>query len=92
MKAKIEQLIEKIIYDMWERPFAMTWETEARNMRKILKKHLESLQDTTEEREVTLKISDLEWFEYEWCYCKCWRIIAENQEECDCWAKIKRIP
>lgn len=89
---KIEQLIEKIIDDMWERPFARTWEWEVRNMRKILKKHLQSLQEPTDEREVTLKISDLEWFEYEWCYCKCWRIIAESQEECDCWAKIKRIP
>jgi hypothetical protein len=28
-------------------------------------KDLKYLQDTTEEREVTLKISDLEWFEYE---------------------------
>lgn len=53
---KIEQLIEKIIDDMWERPFAMTWETEARNMRKILKKHLQSLQDTTEERGQERKI------------------------------------
>jgi hypothetical protein len=50
MKAKIEQLIEKIIDDMWERPFARTWEWEARNMIKILKKHLQSLQDTTEEK------------------------------------------
>lgn len=63
MKAKIEQLIEKIIDDMWERPFARTWETEVRNMRKILKKHLQSLQDTTEE------------IKYEWDYKKSMWIV-----------------
>ena len=36
-----EELIEKIIDDMWERPFARTWEWEAKNMRKILKKHIQ---------------------------------------------------
>jgi len=55
---KIEQLIEKIIDDMWERPFARIWETEARNMRKILKKHLQSLQEPTEEREVEIDRND----------------------------------
>lgn len=89
-KAKIEQLIEKR-----EKDLEFHKRTENRDYIRciyIFLKDLKSLQEHTEEREVTLKISDLEWFEYEWCYCKCWRIIAENQEECDCWAKIKRIP
>lgn len=50
MTTKIEQIIENIIDDMWERPFAREWDREAKNMRKILKKHLQSLQPT--EREV----------------------------------------
>lgn len=39
-KETTDELIEKIIDDMSERPFPRTWEIEAMNMRKILKKHL----------------------------------------------------
>lgn len=68
---KIEKIIEtrKILKSQTENPVSETYID-------MFIKDLESLQEPTEEREVTLKISDLEWFEYEWCYCKCWRIIA----------------
>lgn len=83
---KIEKLIKKLTDRWYKHPAQKSIPISS------VKKMIASLQEPTKEREVTLKISDLEWFEYEWCYCKCWHIIAENQEECDCWAKIKRIP
>jgi hypothetical protein len=53
---KIEQLIEK--YTELHKAEQMVESGEVLN-------DLQSLQEPTEEREVTLKISDLEWFEYE---------------------------
>lgn len=37
---EIIEVIDNIIEDMSERPFAKTWGTEEKNMRKILEKHL----------------------------------------------------
>lgn len=62
-KETTDELIDKIISDMWERPFATTWEKEERNMRKILRKHLQSLQEPTEE------------IKYEWDYKKSMWIV-----------------
>ena len=87
---KIDEAIDNIIEDMWERPFARTWEWEERNMRKILKKHLTSLQEPTER---VVEISDnLEaWYKTSCPYCE-YEEIHTTSNYCPwCWAKIKWI-
>jgi hypothetical protein len=60
----VDEIIEKIVRDMWERPFVRTWEWEERNMRKILTKHLTSKAPTAEVCKSCLwkkKLSVYEW-------------------------------
>jgi len=46
----IKEIIDKILNDMWERPFARNWECEERNMRKILTRHFQPIEDKVGEK------------------------------------------